>query len=174
MSSVYITRTNQKLYFARLHLDQLKSAESGAGWSKHALVESFNESVLFHMACAYASFIREIAEVYRLKADTIDDLEQLEHALSEQGLEAPEAKELLQLNQNDSWLAQMLGAYQACWSAAEREQARSSGHGSLSEIHVVQVNPDHAEEQAVIEQLDQWMTDFRNLVERHRESMKEW
>ncbi len=174
MASVYISRTNQKLYFCRLHLDQLKSAEHSAGWSKHALVESYMESVLFHLACAYSSFLREIAEVYRISPENVDTLEQLEQALSDQGLEAPEAKELVQLASSDSWLSQLLAAYQACWTAEEREQAQRSPHASLSEIHVVQVNPDHTEECEVIEQLEQWLVAFRELVERHRESMKEW
>ncbi|WP_207063138.1 DUF6586 family protein [Motiliproteus sp. SC1-56] len=174
MSSVYISRTNQKLNFARLHLDQLKGARESVGWSKHALVESFNESVLFHLACAYGSLLREIAEVYRAEPASIDSLEQLEVALSAQGVETPEVRELKQLLAAEGWLSAMLGAYNACWSAEDRVQAQSASHASLSEIHVIQVNPDHNEEGAVIEQLEQWLDGFRELVDRLRASMKEW
>lgn len=172
--SVYISRTNQKLYFARLHLDQLKAAEMGSGWSKHALIESFNESVLFHMASAYHAFLAEIAEVYRVAPERAADLDKLEVMLSEQGLETPEVSELKQLAAGEAWLAQLLAAYQACWMAEDRDQAQHAGHHSLSEIHVVQVNPDHAEDKDVIAQLEQWLESFRDLVERLRGSMKEW
>lgn len=174
MSSIYISRTNQKLYFARLHLDQLKAAEQGAGWSKHALIDSFTESVLFHLYCAYHSFLREIAEVYRIDPKGIETLEQLEQALAAQGLETPEVRELQQLQAGDGWLGQMERAYRACWSAEDRCQVSRGGHQSQSEIHVVQVNPDHGDEHQVIEQLNQWMAAFQGLVERLRESMKEW
>jgi len=172
--SVYISRTNQKLYFARLHLDQLRTAESGSGWSKHALIESYNESVLFHLASAYRAFLGEIAEVYRVAPERATDLDALDRMLAEQGLETPEVSELKQLAAGEAWLAQLLAAYQACWTAEDREHAQQGEHHSLSEIHVVQVNPDHAEDKEVIAQLDQWLIAFRELVERLRESMKEW
>ncbi|MEH6626241.1 MAG: DUF6586 family protein [Motiliproteus sp.] len=174
MSSVYISRTNQKLHFCQLHLDRLKSALDGSNWSKHVLIESYNESILFHLACAHRSFMREIAEVYRIDASTIVSIEQLANALAKQGLEAPEVKELTRLEEDDSWLAKMLKAYHACWQAEERDQAENSQHSSLSEIHVVQVNPDHADENEVIAQLEQWLNAFRELISRHRESMVEW
>lgn len=172
--SVYITRTNQKLYFARLHLDQLKAAEASSGWSKHALIESYNESVLFHLTSAYQSFLCEIAEVYRVAPEKIDGMASLVELLDAQGLEAPEVKELQQLRESDSWLAMLLAAYKACWIAEDRQRAEQGGHQSLSEIHVVQVNPDHAEDKEVIAQLDEWLDAFRNLIDRQRESMKEW
>jgi len=172
--SVYISRTNQKLYFARLHMDQLRAAESGSGWSKHALIESFNESVLFHLASAYRAFLGEIAEVYRVAPEQAVDLAALEAMLDQQGLETPEVGELKQLSCGEAWLANMLAAYQACWTAEDREHAEHGEHHSLSEIHVVQVNPDHAEDKDVILQLDEWLNSFRALIERLRESMKEW
>ncbi len=174
MSNIYISRTNQKLYFSQLHLDRLKSALDSSDWSKHVLIESYNESILFHLACGYRSFLREIAEVYRLEGSKIETVEQLADGLAEQGLEAPEVKELMCLEEGDGWLVQLLRAYDACWQAEGRDQAISTPHSSLSEIHVVQVNPDHTEEDQVIAQLEQWLNAFRELVGRHRESMVEW
>ena len=71
MSNIYIARTNQKLLFAKHHLDHLKQQEQGSGWSKHAQIESFEESVLFHLVSAYSAYLREIAEVYRLEPEKI-------------------------------------------------------------------------------------------------------
>ena len=93
MSGVYLTRTNQKLNFTRIHLDALIGAQESTGWSKHALIDSYNESVLFHMVSAYSSLLREIAEQYRFDANRISKLSQLTSQMEAQGLEAPEVRE---------------------------------------------------------------------------------
>ncbi|MFT6915960.1 MAG: hypothetical protein ACJAWL_002277 [Motiliproteus sp.] len=174
MSNIYISRTNQKLTFARLHLDCLKKAEQANGWSKHAQIESFEESVLFHMVSAYSAYLREIAQVYYLEPEKISTRDELVAQMEVKGLEAPEANELSQLAGSDSWLSQLLAAYRACWMAQERDQAADSKHASLSEIQVVQVNPDHASDQDVIAQLESWLNLMRELVDRQREGLKEW
>lgn len=174
MSNIYISRTNQKLLFAKLHLDCLKQAEQASGWSKHAQIESFEESVLFHMVSAYSAYLREIAEVYRLEPEKISTRDELLTQMEVKGLEAPEANELSQLAGSDSWLSQLLAAYRACWMAQERDQATHSGHASLSEIQVVQINPDHAADLDVIAQLENWLNSMRELVDRQREGLKEW
>lgn len=174
MSNIYISRTNQKLSFAKLHLDHLKKAEQGSGWSKHASIESFEESILFHLVSAYSSYVREIAAVYYLQPEKITTRDELQQQLEDKGMEASEAKELGILAATDSWLSQLLAAYRACWQAQERDQASSSEHASLSEIQVVQVNPDHSSDKEVISQLEGWLDNLRELVERQRESLKEW
>ncbi len=174
MSNIYISRTNQKLMFAKLHLDHLKQAEQGSGWSKHAQIESFEESVLFHLVSAYSSFLREIAEVYHLDPETISTRDELLAQMELQGMELPEVKELSLLAGSDSWLSQLLAAYRACWMARAKEQASHSGRESLSEIQVVQVNPDHASDIQVIAQLEGWINNIRELVDRQREGLKEW
>lgn len=174
MSNIYIARTNQKLLFAKVHLDQLKQAAQSSGWNKHAQIESYEESILFHLVSAYSAYLREIAEVYRLDPLKISTRDELLEQLEENGMEAPEAKELTELAGRDSWLSQTLKAYRACWVAQDREQATHSDHASLSEIQVVQVNPDHSQDGEVIEQLEGWLNSLRELVDRQRESLKEW
>lgn len=174
MSNIYISRTNQKLTFARLHLDYLKRAEQASGWSKHAQIESFEESVLFHMVSAYSAYLRELAQVYYLEPEKISTRDELLAQMETKGLEAPEANELSLLAGSDSWLSQLLAAYRACWMAQERDQATHSGHASLSEIQVVQVNPDHVSDRDVIAELDSWLNSMRELIDRQREGLKEW
>ncbi|RTE67667.1 hypothetical protein EH243_01595 [Amphritea opalescens] len=174
MSGVYLTRTNQKLNFTRIHLDALKVAQESTGWSKHALIESYNESVLFHMASAYSSLLREIAEQYSFDANRITKLSQLTAQMEAQGLEAPEVAELQQLHSNtDSWLHQLLAAYKACWRAEEHKESRGQAE-SVSEIHVMQINPDHAEDSDILSEYQLWFSEFKSLVERLRSSMQEW
>ncbi|WP_299196884.1 DUF6586 family protein [uncultured Amphritea sp.] len=174
MSGVYLTRTNQKLNFTRIHLDALKVAQESTGWSKHALIESYNESVLFHMVSAYSSLLREIAEQYRFDANRISKLSQLTEQMEAQGLEAPEVIELQQLhNDSGSWLHQLLAAYKACWRAEEHKASAAQAH-SVSEIHVMQINPDHAEDADILKEYQNWFNQFKLLIERLRAGMQEW
>jgi len=174
MSGVYLTRTNQKLNFIRIHLDALKAAQESTGWSKHALIDSYNESVLFHMVSAYSSLLREIAEQYRFDANRVSKLSQLTEQMEAQGLEAPEVKELQQLHDDtDSWLHHLLAAYKGCWRAEDHSQSAAQAE-SVSEIHVMQINPDHAEDADILREYQSWFNQFKMLVERLRTGMQEW
>jgi len=174
MSGVYQARTNQKLNFTRIHLDALKKAQESTGWSKHALIESYNESVLFHMVSAYSAFLREIAEQYRFDAEKITKLKQLVAQMEAQGLEAPEVNELVGLQFNpESWLHHLLAAYKGCWRAEDHQESAAQAE-SVSEIHVMQINPNHAEDADIIKEYQSWFEQLGALVERLRGGMQEW
>ncbi len=174
MSGIYLARTNQKLNFARIHIEALKAAQESTGWSKHALIESYNESVLFHLASAYDSFLREVAELYRFDTENAVGYRSLMAQLEASGFEGSEVKELAMLEQDHtSWLHKMLAAYEACWHGTDK-RGKVSETTSVSEIHVVQVNPDHAEDGEIIHEFEEWLTDMRTLVERLRSGMQEW
>ncbi|SEF76320.1 DUF6586 family protein [Marinobacterium lutimaris] len=175
MSDIYLSRTNQKLSFVRLHLEALDASLVSNSWNRHGLVESYNESVLFHLTGAVHSFLREIAERYRLDASAVSSVGDLQRQLEQTGQEAPEASELAQLVESrESWLSRLYRAYDACWSARDGHLQRSDQSQSLSEIHVVQVNPDHSEDPAVLEEYRSWFAALDLLVERLRSSMLEW
>lgn len=175
MSNTYLVRTNQKINFARLHLDALAQAHESTAWSKHAEVESYNESVLFHLASAYGAFLREVAEKYRFETERIYSIRDLDERFDATGQESPERTELDVLEQDEtSWLHKMLSAYDACWKARDHVEAKASDTLSLSEIHVVQINPDHAEDADILAEYRRWLDQFRDLVERLRSDMQEW
>lgn len=174
MSCIYLARTNQKLSFTRIHLDQLKTAQEDSSWNKHALIESYNESVLFHLASTYDAFLREIAERYSLNAETLQGYRSLAVEMETTGVESPELKELSVLENDDtSWLHKLLAAYEACWHGSDVKRAVTET-SSVSEIHVLQVNPDHAEDGAIIKEYEGWLEKMSDLVERLREGMQEW
>lgn len=175
MSDIYLSRTNQKLSFVRMHLEALDASQASTGWNKHALVESYNESVLFHLTGAVHSLLREIGERYRLDVAAIGSIVELQQQLEQTGQESPEANELAQLAQSwDSWLSRLYRAYDACWSATDGHPQRSDQSQSLSEIHVVQVNPDHSEDPELLAEYRSWFATLDQLVERLRGSMLEW
>ncbi len=175
MSNIYLVRTNQKINFARIHMDALAAAHSSTGWSKHAVIESYNESVLFHLASAYSAFLREVAEKYRFKPSEVNCLEDLEAMFEASGQESPERSELNLLEQNsNSWLHKMQAAYYACWQASDKLQEAPKANSSVSEIHVIQINPDHSEDADILAEYQSWLDSFRSLVERLRSDMQEW
>lgn len=174
MSDIYVARTNQKLSFARLHLEALHAAQDSHGWSKHALIESYHESVLFHLQGAVHAFLREIGEHYRIDCDAIGDIAALQALLENTGQESPELNELEQLSaQKSSWLQRLGRAYAACWQASDR-RVNQQPEQSVSEIHVIQINPDHAEDRALMQEYEQWFAELRTLIDRLRSSMQEW
>lgn len=174
MAEVYLARTNQKLTFARLHLEALANAQASSGWSKHALIESYQESILFHLMSAYVSLLREIAERYRVNAQSIKEIHALQQAFDAAGFESPELSELIALQENPaSWLHKLHNAYEACWLATDKAKV-ASAETSLSEIQVMQVNPDHSEDSGVYQEYASWLTEFRTLIERQRAGMQEW
>lgn len=174
MSGIYLARTNQKLSFTRIHLDKLKHAQDDTSWNKHALIESFNESVLFHLTSAYDAFLREIAETYRVDTEALDGYRSLAAKLESTGVESPELKQLAQLEMDDSgWLHKMMAAYEACWHGSDKHESVNETN-SVSEIHVLQVNPNHAEDQAIIAEYENWFNSLSELIDRLRDGMQEW
>lgn len=174
MSCVYLARTNQKLNFARIHLDALRNGCESTGWNKHILIESYNESVLFHLASAYDAFLHEIAERYSLDVSHIDSYRTLADDMEKSGQECPELAELSGLEADaGSWLHKMLHAYEACWRATDKAVPVTSV-SSVSEIHVAQINPSHTDEGQVVEEYQHWLDTLRELIDRQRTGMQEW
>jgi len=174
MSGIYLARTNQKLSFARIHLDQLKQAQDDTSWNKHALIESFNESVLFHLSSAYDAFLREIAELYKVDTEALTGYRSLAAELEATGVESPELKQLSLLESDQTgWLHKMVSAYEACWHGSDRHESVTES-SSVSEIHVLQVNPDHAEDGQIIREYEGWFQSLSELINRLREGMQEW
>ncbi|MBV0931947.1 DUF6586 family protein [Marinobacterium weihaiense] len=175
MSDVYAVRTNQKLNFARLHIKALVQAQASPQWSQNPRIESYHESVLFFLASGYTSLLREVAENYKLDPSRVLHFSDLLEQLEATGQESPEARELENLERDSSsWLHKVLKAYRSCWDAADGYAPTISGDGSVSEIHVLQINPDHAEDDAVLAEYNAWLQAFRDLLERLRANMQEW
>jgi len=174
MSCIYLARTNQKLNFARIHLDALREGCQSTGWSKHILIESYNESVLFHLASAYGAFLREIAERYGLDVSHIDGYRALAEDMEGSGQECPELNELSSLESDEgSWVHKMLRAYEACWRASDKAEPVNAA-SSVSEIHVAQINPAHTDEQDIVNEYQAWLDALRDLIDRQRTGMQEW
>lgn len=105
----WLNNTNQKLYQARLLLDNLQLAETSSSTS--ALISALQESVLFQLALAYQSYLHEVAEIAQCR-DSFSSLTQLIDLVP---IATGEMKELNKLEADSfSWLSQMLTAFGNC------------------------------------------------------------
>ena len=172
--SVFVSRTSQKLNFAQLQLEQMAQAQASTGWSRLALVESFQESVLFHLVSAYVAFLREIGDHYRLDAVAVQSFADLDALFEQAAVVSPERSELAALEQDASgWLRQLSMAYDACWQPRAR-RGEAAVQQSQSEISVVQVASGTGELEVTPKQCRQWHAELGGLVERLRAGMQEW
>jgi hypothetical protein len=174
MSQVYLVRTNQKVNFARIQLDMLEDAHQENGWDKHAKIESLHESTLFLMASALDAYYKEIAEKYRFNPSKVTTFSDLEKMVDDSVQESPEVQEIKQLMMlENSWLNKLMLAYASCWKAVDGEVVAPK-LSSVSEIHVVQINPDHQQDGNLLVELRGWLNDIRRLLEAQRSSLQEW
>nr|MBF0685672.1 PasA protein [Pseudomonas sp.] len=166
------TRTNQKIYFAGLALDNWRRAEEQGAVNASALVQAERENVLFHLHGALLGLCREIAAYYRLPEAGAVRVELLLTRSTQGSSPSPEMAELIELaEQPDSWLAELLAAYAALFEPP-RAPARPKTDPRVPLIESVSLN-----EEAPALSLDQvqaWRQQLKGLALRFRESLSEW
>src|SRR5690606_34591950 len=105
------TRTNQKLYFAGLALENWRQAEEQGGVNSLGLVQAEREASLFHLYGALLGLCHEVSGYYRLANANATQVAQLLDRSSQSSSPSPELGELMELaEQPESWVAKMLAA----------------------------------------------------------------
>lgn len=116
MAQERYTRTNQKIYFAGLALEQWRQAEASNGLNAGGLVQAEREACLFHLYGAVVGLCQEILGYYRFQQADAWTLTQVLDATRQGSLVAPELSELLELTAApDSWLSLLLEHYAALY-----------------------------------------------------------
>lgn len=171
MAAERYTRTNQKIYFAGLALEQLKLAEQGELNNAQAQQQANRESALFHLYGAVLGLCQEIAGYYRLPdSEACDVLSWLEGDAQAQA-PMPERAELMELlADRESWLAKLLSAYNALLQPLN-EVKKAKVDPRLAVIEVTQVEEPKPELDSAA--LDQWRQALKRQVLRFRESLSE-
>jgi len=145
---------NQKLYFARLMLDQAEQT------ADRAVCVALLQAAVFHLAMAYRCYLREIGDE-RLSADIADARAALRQLGDRAG---PELAELALLEQGSAWPASLLAAFrEACTPHPAVAPARSSGI-PVADITAA-LTPGLGRE---------WLRDFQLLLDEQRERAQEW
>jgi len=105
MASEFQHRTDSKLRFARIHLDEITSRyELGSG---DDFERAHEESFLFHLVGAKDSFLQELNAVYKLELPIKQVKEtKLQGALGKKTLNCPALKKIVELEKDKTgWLA---------------------------------------------------------------------
>lgn len=172
MAHELYTRTNQKIYFAGLALDSLRKAEEGqALGGGPGKVQAEREAALFHLYGALLGLCHEVAGYYRLAEANASRVELLLNQAVLKAAPSPEFAELVEMAQQpETWLAQLLSAYEAL-SAPPAAPKAAKVDPTLPLIQTVSVS----DEPPVLTQetMEGWRQQLKLLALRFRESLSE-
>ena len=168
---IYV-RTNQKVYFAGLALAGWQRAQAQPAADSQAQIHAAREATLFHLYGALLSLCHEIAGYYRLNCAGES---QVERFLNPQTLAAEPAAELGELHelfiQPDSWLAQLVAAYDALFQPPQAPRTAKLDPGlALIQATSLEEGPEPLSR----ESLESWRQQLKDVALRFRESMSEY
>lgn len=170
MAQELYTRTNQKLFFSGLALENWQAALADEAMTQPGRIQAEREACLFHLYGAVLSLLHEIMGFYRSPMLHRDRVETL---ISQEVLEvtpSPELAELLELRkQPDSWLSLLLDEYAALFQS--RFAAGVSGEQAAQHL----LGGDPVEDpQLAPESVEEWRQQLKAIILRFRNLMSEW
>lgn len=157
-------RVNQKLYYARLVLDQAAAAAAGP------LQTALQEAAVWHLATAYRAHLAAIAQGYR--HDTAaDSAATVARELAAREIHCAEIGELEQIERSGGWAAQLL-------SAASEGEALLPAKTTAADPQAVAV-PALIPTQTVavawdVDDVRRWLEALSAAVTAQRERLQEW
>lgn len=171
MANERYTRTNQKLFFAGLALEQWRQAEADAR-NAPGKVQAEREACLFHMYGALLGLCHEVTGFYRTPQM---DARSVEEILSRAAFEASPSAELGELveiaESQHSWIAELLAHYRVLFEPPRPpKKAKQDPSTPLIEAVVVE----DATPALSTEQVEAWRQALKGLALRFRETMTEW
>ncbi|MGE8502285.1 DUF6586 family protein [Pseudomonas berkeleyensis] len=171
MAKEIYTRTNQKIFFAGIALDNWRKAEASTAFNVQALVQAEREAALFHLYGGLLGLCHEIAGYYRMNDATPSRVEAFVQQAVLDGAPSPELAELVELAQQpETWMAQLLAAYAALFQPP-REERKAKVDPSMPLITAVSVGEEPIE--LSLDDVEAWRQDLKALVLRYREGLSE-
>ena len=171
MAHELYTRTNQKIYFAGLALDNLRKVEEGQAMSSPGQAQAERETALFHLYGALLGICHEVAGYYRTAEANAPRVELMLNQSALQASPSPEIAELVEMaQQSETWLAQLLAAYAALFvpPAAPKSAKVDPTLPLIHSVSVVDETPELSREM-----LEAWRQQLKKLALRFRESLSE-
>jgi hypothetical protein len=176
MAISHLAIVNQKLVHASTLVSLVTSVDSRSSTSERLKYRALVDSAILQLELAYVFYLRELGENYRIKnLARINRASQLADALAGANKSPSEAQELVTLEQDQqSWLCQMLAAYAGLLRSPEPEKIKKAFpvEGMISVVDISETTetlppPD-------IAQVTIWLTEFRALVIRQRDTSAEF
>lgn len=148
-------RVNEKLYFARLMLDQ---AQASDGAAREALLQA----AVFHLAVAYRCYLREISG--RTPVENAPDARAALTFTADQAI--PELAELAALEQAGAWPARLLAAHaEICQPSPVSAAVALQDHAiALADVT----------DRLAIDTCRAWLESFQSVLSAQRERLQEW
>ncbi|MBB3101751.1 DUF6586 family protein [Azomonas macrocytogenes] len=174
MAHEFYTRTNQKIYFAGLSLENWRKAATGGLVGDMGKIQAEREASLFHLYGALLGLCHEILGFYRSPAISAKRVEKILTRSTLETTPCPELSELLELSRNPTtWLANLLTQHAQLYQPPHASREPKS-NPDMEIIEAVNL----AEEALVIlneyEEMESWRKQLKELTLRFRESMTEW
>ena len=168
-STGYLSKVNQKLLYARVLVERIRAGEE-SGHRRDMLVEA----LVFQLYLLHRFHLQEIAAAYECPGcEQVVDGASLSLVLNEIGKEPAEAGEILALlEQGDSWLSLLIGAFNACFRIQAPGKG-TRGHDTLA-ITATDITENLSAPALEDETIIGWFDALEELVERHRELMVEF
>lgn len=157
----YPSRTNQKLYFARLQLDMLAEAMAAPeAFDSEPRALSAREAAIWHLHAGLAALFQELSKFYKVQP-AARSAKALREAMDARGQRAPEAEIILGLAEDPfSWVSRLKDLIAACYEPVE-----------LPEMQFDDESPARIAIPLVMTEKDQPLSaiDLEGLQEIHRE-----
>lgn len=169
----HLSLVNQKVSFASAALSLLESGPD-ARERKPLVHKALCESVLLHLYTAFHFYLRELAGSNGIKnPETIDSLSSLVGVLNQSGKHPSEVIELQDLaTHQGSWLNSFLAQYEDVFKSPPMPIEKKS-FGTENFIELVDVTGQQVKS-LDIDLLQYWLSEFKSLVLRQRETGAEY
>lgn len=166
---------NQRLYFCGIHLDCLSSALKAQKTPKVVVQQSLGESIVLHLMLTYRAYLQEIALAYNVSNATtqqsFDTSSELVEFLSGQDCQSAEAQELLMLEDNDSWLTQLLLKYHQLGNSQFASMSRARTGQPDQQFTLAQIDN---EQSLDLETCEYYFHQLKAVIENQRTRLEEW
>lgn len=172
MAHELYTRTNQKIYFAGLSLENWRRAEEKGAVNAPGVIQAEREASLFHLYGALLGLCHEIAGYYRLPDAAAPRAETLLLRATHGSSPSPELAELIELaEQSETWLAALLSAHRVLFEPP-RAPVKKKTDPTMPLIEAVTVGEDVPPLSR--KEVELWRANLKELALRFRESLTEW
>lgn len=162
-------KSNQKLYFAKIHIDAIKDAEANDTLlNKKAVIAAFRESSLFHLVSAYHAFLNEMLNTYDVVLSPMDSLADIQAQLTSQGRPSSELERFQQL-ESSGWLTDLLSAWDEVQNHALEKKPSTLKAAVSGAIDVLQAEPVNE-----VVQLELWRNKLASEIDALRSLLTEW
>lgn len=177
MPNNHLQLVNQKLAFADSIIASLMSASGNFANTEKLKQQALADAAVFHLATALHFYVRELAEAHRVSnIQRITSIRDLAIALDKTDKVSSEVSELVEMEGlTDSWLNRLTYYYDQLFRSPEKvREKKAFGRENMIDAIELAGNDGPVAVELTAEVLVCWLTSFRSLIVRHRETSAEY